>query len=458
VPLFNYLGGQEVSHQTSEQYKEKIIELMELDGFILVGSSSSTAMTQDLVFRKPITEGDIEIFVETKFDDVSLSDKSFLTELGRYFILYNAKKDRPFDFYMFLRKCRNWNKWRQIFSSQSYLEETSAKLYHDILEKSELNEDELIRLRNTNFEDFERFLSDTYVNQISYDRLLMEIEKKSKNSPSLSGYEFYLQEFEPFRSRENILCNFSEFITFPNDIYMYKLKKNVTIDDIYDKFPSYLPICIRYDILYSLFTLDDLLLQFVETPGYEVYNFKKLYDENKIDKRTVQILLKKSILNAAVIKGCDYIRYKGDNLYFKYENYQVERQYVDGKLVGRFFKDASSPFVRHNAIKLEVRAYSSIFYLIMAPISLFSDIEGELITGPDVAKLHLLFTPNRFDNNSSVKGDLKWWHKYLITNDFLREIKLSDLVTTTIGYRPPKNSTERDNQVIHRKLEGLLDL
>ena len=95
---------------------------MELDGFILVRSSSSVTMTQDLVFRKPIIEGDTEIYVETKFDDVSLSDKSFLTELGRYFILYEAKLDRPFDFYMFLRKCRNWTKWRPIFSSKSYNE------------------------------------------------------------------------------------------------------------------------------------------------------------------------------------------------------------------------------------------------------------------------------------------------------------------------------------------------
>jgi len=282
----------------------------------------------------------------------------------------------------------------------------------------------------------------------------MEIEKRSKDSKSLSGYDFYLQEFEPFRSKENILCNFSEFINFPNNLYVYKLKKNVTIADIYDKIPSYLPIWVKNDSLYSLLVIDDLLLQFVETPDYKVYNFEKLYRGNKIEKRVVQILLKKSILNAAVDKGCDYIRYKGDNLYFKYENYQVEKQYVEGKLVARLFKDAKSPFAKHIAIKIDVKEYSNIFYLILSPISLFSNTKDELITGPDVEKLHLVFTPNRYDNNASIKGDLKWWHTYLSKNKFLREVHISDLITLTIGFRPPKNSTERDNQVIHRKMEG----
>jgi len=458
MPLFNYLGGQEVSHQTSEQYKEKIIDLMELDGFILVRSSSSVALTQDLVFRKPIIEGDIEIYVETKFADVSLSDKSFLTELGRYFILYETKKDRPFDFYMFLRKCRNWNKWRQIFSSQSYNEDTSAKLYKDILEKAELNTDEFSKIRNMEFRFFKRFLSDTYVNQISYDRLLMEIEKRSKNRKSLSGYDFYLQEFDPFHSRENILCNFSEFINFPSNLYVYQLKKDVKIVDIYNKIPSFLPIWVKNDVLYSLFIIDDSLMQFVKSLEYKDYNFQLMYNENKIEKRTVQILLKKLILNASVEKGCNYVRYKGDNLYFKYEDYQVEKQYLEGKLVARLFRDSKTPFVRHNAIKIDVREYANLFYLILTPISLFSNTKDELITGLDVVKLHLAFTPNRYDNNSSIKGDLRWWHTFLSKNEFLREIQISDLITLPIGYRPPKNSAERDNQVIHRKMEGLLGI
>ena len=71
-------------------------------------------------------------------------------------------------------------------------------------------------------------------------------------------------------------------------------------------------------------------------------------------------------------------------------------------------------------------------------------------------KLHLLFSPNRYDNNSSIKGDLRWWHSFLFKNEFLREIQVSNLITLPIDFRPPKNSAERDNQVIHRKMEGLL--
>jgi len=40
MPLNNWLGGAEASHATSKHYRDKVSELLQLDGFILIQTSS----------------------------------------------------------------------------------------------------------------------------------------------------------------------------------------------------------------------------------------------------------------------------------------------------------------------------------------------------------------------------------------------------------------------------------
>ena len=72
----------------------------------MIQTSSDVAMSPDLIFRKPEAEGKTDIYVETKFDDVSLSDKEFPSELATYFILYSSKQTEPFDFYLYCQKTK----------------------------------------------------------------------------------------------------------------------------------------------------------------------------------------------------------------------------------------------------------------------------------------------------------------------------------------------------------------
>ena len=113
MPINNWLGGAEASHATSKHYRDKVVEFLQLDGFILIQTSSDVGRSPDLIFRKPDTEGNTDINVETKYDDVSLSDKTFLSELATYFILYTAKKTEPPDLYLYFRKLKNYSKWQK---------------------------------------------------------------------------------------------------------------------------------------------------------------------------------------------------------------------------------------------------------------------------------------------------------------------------------------------------------
>ena len=116
---------------------------MELDGYILYGDSSLVSMLPDLIFKKLTIEGEQEIWVETKYQDVSLSDTDFLIELARYFISYiNIKSEEKFDFYLYVRRAVNWNRWRKIFTSISYDDVEALKIYEALLENDKLTDDE----------------------------------------------------------------------------------------------------------------------------------------------------------------------------------------------------------------------------------------------------------------------------------------------------------------------------
>jgi hypothetical protein len=85
MPINNWLGGAEASHATSKLYRDKVVEFLQLDGFILIQTSSDVGRSPDLVFKKPDTEGNTEIYVETKFDDVSLKRQDILIGISHIF-------------------------------------------------------------------------------------------------------------------------------------------------------------------------------------------------------------------------------------------------------------------------------------------------------------------------------------------------------------------------------------
>ena len=447
------MGGQETSHKSSENYKSKVTELLDSDGYILVGSSSRTGMISDLIFKKPSTEGDTELVVEVKYANVGLSDSSFRTELVRYFLLYMKTYNDPFDFYIFVRKCRNWDRWRKIFDSTVYNEENARTYFNKITDKSKLNEDEMNNFAKYTFEDFEVFVSDTYVHQVNYDGLIMKIEELKKDRFVDSGMEFYLRELKPIISRDKIIYNVVEIKQIPEEIYLYKTGYDLKY--LYDEIPYYIPMWFKDGYIYSLFVLDEEYIKYVSKDEYEIVKTKDFL-LNPRNIYLLQVLIKKLILNIGVTNGCDYVKYKGDNLFFNQKDLTTMTRLVSGKQVCRYFKDASTPFLKHKALKIDTRYVDGVFVVYLTPVVLFSSNGVDLITGDGVSKLHQLFSPNKYETNKSILGDLKWWSKFIfkISNNE-SGILISELITSVVTFRPPLNSEERNNQVFMKTLEGV---
>jgi hypothetical protein len=465
MPVNNWLGGAEASHATSQHYLDKVVELLQLDGFILIQSSSDVGRSPDLIFRKPDTEGNTDIYVETKFDDVSLSDKKFLSELATYFILYTAKKTEPFDLYLYFRKLKNYSKWNHIFSANKYDEATCEAFFRTLVENNDLDEQSREKVKQQGFDNFKRFVTDTYVNQINYDGLLMKINARNKGKKNKRyGYEYYIRELSPIKQKQQIIGNFAEIKKYGGSIYSWDIG-NSRYDDIYSRVQRYEPVVLKGSFLYSLdLAFGTKLRDFINEKSLKVFNPEEwllegyiLEGSNKLS--ILQTLYKKYILNFGVVnKGCKYLRYKSsDILYFSHADYSKEITEVDGKQVARLFKDTMSPFVKHEAIEIEIKVYSLRLFAFFSPVVLFTDNNRELITGSNVKRLHDIFSPNRYDTNSTILGDMRWWFLYL-NNKEKSLLETTDLLCFLGTLKPPKDSKMRNFLAAQERMEKWLDI
>lgn len=464
MPTYNWMGGSEVSGKNSEIYKSKVIELMGLDGYLLIRDSSDVAMTPDLIFKKPFTEGPTEIWVESKYDDVSLYDVKFLSEVAKYFISYMQKDaNEKFDLYFFIRYCKSWLKWRNIFESRLYKKDLAHEFFERINERAKLQEVEKEKLCSYTFDDFEKFLSDCYIHRVNYDGLLMKIDERNNENKFLTAKQYYTRELKPLISRDRITSNFSKVIEFPNDIFVANLAEELNYEEFYSEIPCYEPICPYWDKIFSLIPFENYENIIKEVIINETINKLGFLTWAYIDNKHIRItneLIKKLILYKGVKKGCGFRRYKGYNLFFEH-NIEEDIQEIAGKQVTRLFKDTDNPFVKHKAIKVSVRKFRRDNLLFISPINLFTKDGVELITGEDVRRLHEIFSPNKYENNYSVFGDLKWWFNFLGTNNIKSEphdIRTTDLITFNLRVRPPKNVEERDNQMITKRLDDINEI
>jgi hypothetical protein len=460
MPIFNWLGGAEASHATAKHYQDKVAELLQLDGFILIQSSSDVGRLPDLIFRKPDTEGNTDIYVETKFDDVSLSDKQFLSELATYFALYTAQKTEPFDLYLYFRKLKNYTKWNQIFSANVYDEATCEAFFRNLSENSERDERVREKVKEKGFDRFKRFVADTYVNQISYDGLLMKINARNKGKKNRRyGYEYFIREPSPIKQKQKIIGNFAEIKKYSGSIYSWEIGC-ASYSDIYDRIERHEPVVLKGNFLYSLDpAYGTKLREFIKEKTIKTSNPDDWLHEGSNKISILQTLYKKYILNFGVVnKGCKYTRYKSsDILYYSHADYSQPTTEVDGKQVARLFKDTLSPFVKHEAIEIEVKTYNQRLFIFFSPVVLFTDNNRELIVGINVKRLHEKFSPNRYDTNYTILGDMRWWFNNL-NGKRKSLLETSDLLGFFGNLKPPRDSRMRNILAAQERMEKYIDL
>jgi hypothetical protein len=235
--------------------------------------------------------------------------------------------------------------------------------------------------------------------------------------------------------------------------------------DIYARIQRYEPVVLEGKFLYSSDPVyETKLREFINKRTLTVFNPEDwllegyiLEGSNKLS--ILQRLYKKYMLNFGVVnKGCKYLRSRSsDILFFSHADYSQEKTKVDGKQVTRLFKDTMSPFVKHEAIEIEVKIYDQRLFIFFSPLVLFTDNNRELITGSNAKRLHDKFSPNKYDTNSTILGDMRWWFNYL--NDKKKSLlQTSELLDFLGNLKPPKDSKMRNFLAAYERIETYFDV
>jgi hypothetical protein len=293
----------------------------------------------------------------------------------------------------------------------------------------------------------------------------MKIDARNKGKKNRCyGYQYYLRELSPIKEKQQIVGNFAEIIKYSGSIYSWGIG-NTRYADIYDRVQRYEPIALKGNLLYSLETnYGTKLSAFVNEKTLNEVNPENWLLEGYILEASnklliLQTLYKKYIINFGVVKkGCKYLRCKSsDILYFAHADYSKVITEVEGKQVTRLFKNTMSPFVKHEAIEIEVKIYNQRLFIFFSPLVLFTDKNQELITGSNVKRLHEIFSPNKYDTNLTILGDMRWWFKYL--NDKGKSmLETSDLSSFVGNLKPPKDSKMRNFLAATERMEKWLDI
>ncbi|WP_292462345.1 hypothetical protein [Methanolobus sp.] len=391
MPLINLEGEREATTQNSEEYGKKIIDFLNLQGYHLEHDSNIEGIFQDKVFRNPKLDGNKKTVVEVKDTDLSLNNKDFLVEYGKYFMIYSRE---IFNLFIFAKKIVNINKWKKIFDLATQSEDEILSFYEDIKKCSSDKIDE--------YSIFKEFIIHTKIYQTTYDKLLQKIEQIKKDNI----YDFevdYLKDIEDLVYEPEIL-NSNLFIvkSFPDYIFKAKLKVN-SFTSLW-KNPFANSFVAFNGILYSIREFpENILSEYCDENTYNKFKFTNIDLES--ERRLVSQLIKSQIILNAFDNGFYYNRNK-KSFYKPHFNLRIEKSKVKvedekSRVVSTvYIKDGNLNFVSHRAVKIEVTRIENEYYVLFNNYRLFTNDGKHLIMGEGAKKLNSKFAPTKAFNDA----------------------------------------------------------
>lgn len=455
MPFFNLQGGKEASGENSEKYKKKIERFMELNGYYKIQDSKDFATTADMKFARPQTEGSTPIWVEAKWDDVGRYDKRFLTELGRYFIEYASHPESErFDLYIFVRYCSAVGKWRHIFDAKLRRKDAVSDLFEKLREKNSLESEELEKIDRLGLVEFRQFITDCYVFQVDYQKLLMEIETMEDRGDRHKIKDYYLKERDPINATVDLTANFSEIESYPEKILGADIAANSDRRDIDRNIPDQLPWWESDSSVYTTLKREDLpegMRKHIVEGTIEHRDFETWAKKNSKNDWIARNILTKQLRYQALNlhPDCVYDGYDGGKIFFEHQEEQVKKE-IGGRQVSKYFETSSPPAYKHMAVEPKVKTYGTDFFVFLAPCVIFTRNGRDLITGKTAKKLHDKLVRKDWENNGTVRREFEFWNDFfcLTEADDSQDLVVGDPISETMHGRPPKTSKEREK--IHK--------
>ncbi len=219
-------GNRESISQSSENYKEKIIKFMSARGYILTHDSAVDGILPDLIFSRPYIEGKKETWAESKFDEVSLKDTTFLSEFGRYFNAYMQRNElQRFKLFIFVRKCSAQNKWKNVFEETKGYAEAIEAIKQSI--ESCLEGNDLEVFKRFNYDDFSFFINDVTVVEGDYEDISWKAEYLAETD-KFNVEQSLLEDKSSIKNIPEILTgNILKVTNLPSQLWVSDAKENL---------------------------------------------------------------------------------------------------------------------------------------------------------------------------------------------------------------------------------------
>jgi len=396
-----FKGQREALTGNAEIFKEKIKGYMLKRGYILIKDSFVDGCLADLIFKKPIMEGNKETWVEAKFKDQSIKEKEFLKEFSRYFISYMKKSpDDKFKLFLFIKKCLSQMCWRKIFDDTKGAEKDLKEFYEDI--EKNLDGESLELFLSFSFDDFISFIYEVEILEGDCDTLQMNIEKLGEK---FNVNNSFLDENTQIENKpEKITSNFVKLTSFPVKLWVSELLQDANMSEFWE----YALLNGTYSNMHKVYSLND-----PQTNGnlnrFIVKNSSKQIVSQELDNqlliKLLPFLTKSFLIRKGIRRGLTY------NKYFDCLFYVAKE--IDQKLDGRkafkkYFKEGELNFVKHDAIKIKVFSLDNDIYASFELILIFTKDGKELLTGESAKTLHHKFT-KRFSFNNTEKSKFNHW-------------------------------------------------
>lgn len=465
----NLEGGAEAAHHRGMAYSDCVEEYLETGEYSGVGDKYSG--TSDIRLARPAHNEEKIFRVECKNTEADLKDSGFVTPLARHLIDFHYGNE-DFELLIFARELKNPPRWKDIFKDRIRKKDEVEWLWEKVQSNHKLNDDEIAKFTQLDFDDFWVFLEKIGVTRVSYGRLLELIEERKNHERRRKNWEFYIRENKPVQEQGELRPNFFNISHYSEHVWAFPSN----IEDPrsgYDKpgIERYYPIWFENSQLYTLIqpeTMPSPLTDIIYPDNGEEHSFRKWMNQNEHHRHIGKILLNKQLLWRGVQQG-EYCTVTPDGKKLIFRTRPVQQTLTDEAMSGDQKRTTREGYlvtrgvnndVGHRYCRPMAREYGGQYYIFLKTGWLFSfDGRGKNIVSGDRAKRNSdKLREDGYDQISNARSQLNAWKTHLQIDQgentdhptrvldipFSQRVELGVPENLVLPVRPPKNSEERD--------------
>jgi hypothetical protein len=318
------------------------------------------------------------------------------------------EESQRFSFFIFVKKVQNRKLWENIFDETKGYKDDTAKFFDSV--KKSLDDKDLESFNSYSYDDFISFIHNVALIEGDYLNLERVSESIQKSDKFNIDKHLLEDKSQITYHKEKLVSNCKKVVSFPEILWVGERSRKIDADfwRIRDSiaYPD-------QDLIYSVKPIINLIGDYVKPNTINKISLNQLAVKDEQRRIILKYLIRSFIIYKAKKIGLTYF----DNshcLFFhhKYPRLNPER-YYKGRLASKYFSKGG--FVRHEALRIDVKELDDSFYAVFDMTILFTRNGFEVISGDSASALYKKF-PKVYSYNDAERNKLNDWVKFLNFN------------------------------------------